>query len=105
MRDDDERWMTRAIELARAADYRTSPNPMVGAVVLDRDGKVASEGFHAAKGSAHGEEVALAAAGRKAGGGTICVNLEPCTRGHRSAPCADAIVAAGITRVVGAMTD
>ena len=106
MRDhDDERWMTRAIELARTADYRTSPNPMVGAVVLDRDGNVAGEGFHAAKGSAHAEEVALAAASRKAEGGTIYVNLEPCTHSHRSTPCADAILAAGIRRVVVAMTD
>jgi diaminohydroxyphosphoribosylaminopyrimidine deaminase/5-amino-6-(5-phosphoribosylamino)uracil reductase len=103
--DDDERWMTRAIELARSADYRTSPNPMVGAVVLGRDGKVAGEGFHAAKGSAHAEELALAAAGAKAEGGTIYVNLEPCTHGHRSTPCADAILSAGIRRVVVAMTD
>ena len=92
--------MTRAIELARTADYRTSPNPMVGAVVLDRDGKVAGEGFHAAKGSPHAEELALAAAGPKAEGGTIYVNLEPCTHAHRSPSCADAIVAAGVTRVV-----
>ena len=103
--DDDERWMTRAIELARSADYRTSPNPMVGAVVLNTDGMVAGEGFHAAKGSAHAEELALAAAGPKAEGGTIYVNLEPCTHGHRSTPCADAIVAAGIRRVVVAMKD
>src|SRR5712664_1913953 len=97
--------MTRAIELARSADYRTSPNPMVGAVVLDGNGKVAGEGFHAAKGSAHAEEVALAVAGPKAEGGTIYVNLEPCTHSHRSTPCADAIVTAGIRRVVVAMTD
>jgi len=103
--DDDERWMTRAIELARTADYRTSPNPMVGAVVLDGEGKLAGEGFHAAKGSPHAEEVALAAAGRRAEGGTIYVSLEPCTHGHRSTPCADAIVAAGVKRVVVAMQD
>ena len=102
---DDERWMTRAIELARIADYRTSPNPMVGAVVLDRDGKVAGEGFHAAKGSAHAEELALAAAGPKAAGGTIFVNLEPCPHAHRSPACADAIIAAGITRAVVAIPD
>jgi diaminohydroxyphosphoribosylaminopyrimidine deaminase / 5-amino-6-(5-phosphoribosylamino)uracil reductase len=102
---DDERWMTRAIELARIADYRPSPNPMVGAVVLDRDGRVAGEGFHAAKGSAHAEELALAAAGPKAEGGTIYVNLEPCSHAHRSTPCSDAIVSAGISRVVIAMND
>ncbi len=87
--------MTRAIELARSADYRTSPNPMVGAVVLDSDGNVAGEGFHAAKGSAHAEELALGAAGAKAEGGTIYVNLEPCTHSHRPTPCADAIVSDG----------
>src|SRR6266700_122539 len=70
--------MARAIELARTADYRTSPNPMVGAVVLDSAGTLAGEGFHAAKGSPHAEEMALAAAGAKAGAGTIYVNLEPC---------------------------
>ena len=105
MHDDDERWMTRAIEFAHKADYRTSPNPMVGAVVLDSAGKVAGEGFHAAKGSPHAEEMALAAAGAKAGAGTIYVNLEPCTHTHRSTPCAEAIVSAGIKRVVVAMSD
>src|SRR5205809_4042863 len=105
MHDDDERWMTRAIELARKADYRTSPNPMVGAVVLDSAGTLAGEGFHAAKGSPHAEELALAAAGAKAGAGTIYVNLEPCTHAHRSTPCAEAIVSAGIKRVVVAMND
>ena len=105
MHDDDERWMTRAIELARKADYRTSPNPMVGAVVLDSAGTLAGEGFHAAKGSPHAEELALAAAGAKAGAGTIYVNLEPCTHAHRSTPCAEAIVSAGIKRVVVAMGD
>lgn len=103
--DDDERWMTRAIELAREADYRTSPNPMVGAVVLDSESELAGEGFHAAKGSAHAEELALAVAGRKAEGGTIYVNLEPCTHAHRPNPCADAIVSAGIKRVVVAIKD
>ncbi len=97
--------MARAIELARTADYRTSPNPMVGAVVLDSAGKVAGEGFHAAKGSPHAEQLALAAAGGKAKGGTIYVNLEPCTHAHRSTPCADAIASAGIKRVVVAMND
>jgi diaminohydroxyphosphoribosylaminopyrimidine deaminase / 5-amino-6-(5-phosphoribosylamino)uracil reductase len=103
--NDDERSMTHAIELARAADYRTSPNPMVGAVVLDSAGNFAGEGFHAAKGSPHAEELALAAAGRKAEGGTIYVNLEPCTHSHRPTPCAEAIVAAGVERVVVAMRD
>jgi diaminohydroxyphosphoribosylaminopyrimidine deaminase / 5-amino-6-(5-phosphoribosylamino)uracil reductase len=102
---DDERWMTHAIELARKADYRTSPNPMVGAVVLDESGSLAGEGFHAAKGAPHAEELALAAAGSRAEGGTMYVNLEPCTHAHRSPACADAIVAARIKRVVVAMRD
>ncbi len=92
--------MTRAIELARTADYRTSPNPMVGAVVLDADGELAGEGFHRRKGEPHAEQEALAAAGVRARGGTIYTNLEPCTHAHRSPSCADAIVAAGVARAV-----
>lgn len=102
---DDERWMTHAIELARQADFRTSPNPMVGAVVLDRGGVLAGEGFHARKGEPHAEEVALAEADGRAEGGTIYVSLEPCIHEHRAPACADAIVAAGITRVVVATRD
>src|SRR5215510_11375975 len=97
--------MTHAPELAAQADYRTSPNPKVGAVDLDRSGNLAGEGFHAAKGSAHAEELALAAAGPRARGGTIYVNLEPCPHAHRSPPCVDAIIAAGLSRVVVAMQD
>ena len=97
--------MTRAIELAAQSDHRASPNPMVGAVILDEFGNLAGEGFHAAKGSPHAEQVALAQAGHRARGGTIYVNLEPCPHAHRSPACADAIIAAGITRVVVATTD
>lgn len=104
-RMDDERWMTHAIELARKADYRTSPNPMVGAVVLDTDGTPIGEGFHARKGAAHAEEQALAAAGAGAAGGTLYVNLEPCPHEHRDPACVEAIIAAGIRRVVVAMLD
>lgn len=103
--DNDQLWMARALELARRADYATSPNPMVGAVVLDEKGGLAGEGYHAAKGAPHAEEIALAAAGARAQGGTIFANLEPCTHAHRSPACADAIVAAGIKRVVVAMED
>ena len=92
--------MTRALELARKADYLTSPNPMVGAVVLDANGTLAGEGFHRRKGEPHAEQEALAAAGSRARGGTIYTNLEPCTHAHRSPSCADAIVAAGVTRAV-----
>ncbi len=95
--------MARALALAREADYRTSPNPMVGAVVLDSDGAVAGEGFHRRQGEPHAEQLALEAAGPRARGGTIFTNLEPCTHAHRSPSCADAIIAAGIRRAVVAM--
>jgi len=99
----DEQWMSRALALAREADYRTSPNPMVGAVVIDRGGAVAGEGFHRRQGEPHAEQVALENAGERARGGTIFTNLEPCTHEHRSPSCADAIIGAGIRRAVVAM--
>ena len=101
----DTRWAARALALARLADYRTSPNPMVGAVVVDASGEVAGEGYHHGKGLDHAEEIALAAAGARARGGTIYVNLEPCPHGHRKPCCAEAIVAAGIVRAVVSMED
>jgi diaminohydroxyphosphoribosylaminopyrimidine deaminase/5-amino-6-(5-phosphoribosylamino)uracil reductase len=101
----DQQWMARALELARLADFRTSPNPMVGAVVLDREAALAGEGYHRRKGEPHAEQVALAAAGERARGGTIYVNLEPCTHAHRAPACADAIIEAGIKRAVVALQD
>lgn len=101
----DLHWSARALELAAKADFRTSPNPMVGAVVLDREGHVAGEGFHRAKGEPHAEEAALAEAGDRARGGTLYVNLEPCSHAHRTPCCADAIVEAGLSRVVISMID
>jgi diaminohydroxyphosphoribosylaminopyrimidine deaminase/5-amino-6-(5-phosphoribosylamino)uracil reductase len=98
-------WAARAIELALQADYRTSPNPMVGAVVLDAGGHLAGEGFHRQAGQPHAEEEALAAAGERARGGTLYVNLEPCTHGHRTPPCAEAVIEAGLARVVISMVD
>ena len=95
--------MARALELARKADYRTSPNPMVGAVVLDPDGQLAGEGHHRRKGEPHAEQEALAAAGGRARAGTIFTTLEPCTHAHRSPSCAEAIIEAGIARVVVAV--
>jgi diaminohydroxyphosphoribosylaminopyrimidine deaminase/5-amino-6-(5-phosphoribosylamino)uracil reductase len=97
--------MARALELARLADYRTSPNPMVGAVVLDASGRLAGDGYHHRKGAEHAEELALAASGDRARGGTLYVNLEPCIHEHRSPSCADAIIAAGVRRVVVATED
>lgn len=101
----DRHWAARAIELAQRADHRTSPNPMVGAVVLDKLGQLAAEGFHRQAGQAHAEAEALAAAGELAAGGTLYVNLEPCSFQGRTPPCADAIIAAGIKRVVVSTED
>jgi diaminohydroxyphosphoribosylaminopyrimidine deaminase/5-amino-6-(5-phosphoribosylamino)uracil reductase len=100
----DEGWMARAVALAEGGRGATSPNPMVGAVLV-RDGRVVGEGFHRAAGRAHAEAVALAAAGTGAAGATCYVSLEPCAHQGRTPPCADALVAAGVTRVVAAMTD
>jgi diaminohydroxyphosphoribosylaminopyrimidine deaminase/5-amino-6-(5-phosphoribosylamino)uracil reductase len=101
----DTHWAAHALELARQADYRTSPNPMVGAVVVDASGKVAGEGYHHAKGEDHAEQIALASAGPRARGGTIYVNLEPCPHAHRKPCCAEAIIASGVARAVISMED
>ena len=98
-------WAARAIELARQADYRTSPNPMVGAIVLDAEGHVAGEGYHRLAGEPHAEEEALAAAGERSRNGTLYVNLEPCAHEHRNPPCAQAAIDAEVRRVVVSMTD
>jgi diaminohydroxyphosphoribosylaminopyrimidine deaminase / 5-amino-6-(5-phosphoribosylamino)uracil reductase len=103
-RDADEAWMGRAVALAEGGRGATSPNPMVGAVLV-RDGRVVGEGFHQAAGRAHAEVVALAAAGAEAAGATCYVSLEPCAHQGRTPPCADALVAAGVARVVAAMAD
>ena len=97
--------MRRALELAARADYLTSPNPMVGAIVLDRVGELVGEGFHARAGEHHAEKVALDRAGASARGGTLYATLEPCSHHGRTPPCADAVIAAGIRRAVIAMED
>jgi diaminohydroxyphosphoribosylaminopyrimidine deaminase/5-amino-6-(5-phosphoribosylamino)uracil reductase len=102
--DPDEAWMGRAVVLAEGGRGRTSPNPMVGAVLV-RGGRVVGEGFHRAAGMAHAETVALAAAGDLAAGAICYVTLEPCAHHGRTPPCADALVAAGVARVVVAITD
>ncbi|HEX2374685.1 MAG TPA: bifunctional diaminohydroxyphosphoribosylaminopyrimidine deaminase/5-amino-6-(5-phosphoribosylamino)uracil reductase RibD [Actinomycetota bacterium] len=103
-REPDEAWMARAVALAEGGRGATSPNPMVGAVLV-RDQRVVGEGFHQAAGRAHAEAVALAAAGAAAEGATCYVTLEPCAHHGRTPPCADALVAAGVARVVVAMAD
>ncbi len=98
-------WMARALQLAALAEGSTSPNPLVGAVVLDADGQLVGEGFHARAGGPHAEVGALAQAGERARGGTLIVTLEPCCHHGRTPPCSEAVLAAGIARVVLAMAD
>ena len=98
-------WMARALQLAALAEGRTSPNPLVGAVVLDTGGQLVGEGFHARAGGPHAEVGALAQAGERARGGTLVVTLEPCCHHGRTPPCSEAVLAAGIARVVLAMAD
>jgi diaminohydroxyphosphoribosylaminopyrimidine deaminase/5-amino-6-(5-phosphoribosylamino)uracil reductase len=97
--------MQRALQLAALGAGRTSPNPLVGAVVLDASGAMVGEGYHARAGEPHAEVGALAQAGARARGGTLLVTLEPCCHHGRTPPCSEAVIAAGITRVVVAMAD
>ena len=96
--------MSRALSLAEQGRGLTSPNPMVGAVVV-RDGAVVGEGFHAEAGGPHAEIVALAAAGERARGATLYVTLEPCNHHGRTPPCTRAIRNAGVARVVTGAVD
>src|SRR5690606_8916207 len=96
--------MRRALELARVAFGSTSPNPAVGAVVV-RDGVVVGEGYTRPPGGPHAEVVALQAAGEAAQGSTVYVTLEPCSHYGRTPPCTDALIAAGVARVVYAIGD
>ena len=96
--------MTRALQLAANGLYTTTPNPRVGCVLV-RDGHVVGEGWHARAGGPHAEVEALAAAGAAARGTTAYVTLEPCSHHGRTPPCADALIAAGVARVVVAMHD
>jgi diaminohydroxyphosphoribosylaminopyrimidine deaminase / 5-amino-6-(5-phosphoribosylamino)uracil reductase len=97
--------MHRALALAETVRGRTSPNPPVGAVILADDESLAGEGATAPSGGPHAEVAALAAAGDAARGGTAVVTLEPCAHTGRTGPCADALIAAGLTRVVYAVDD
>jgi diaminohydroxyphosphoribosylaminopyrimidine deaminase/5-amino-6-(5-phosphoribosylamino)uracil reductase len=101
----DEATMLRALLLAQSVRGRTSPNPPVGAVVLAPDGTLAGEGATAPAGGPHAEITALRAAGTKARGGTAVVTLEPCNHTGRTGPCAQALIDAGIARVVYAVDD
>ena len=101
---DDRRYMVRALELAGRGLYTTTPNPRVGCVLV-REGKVVGEGWHERAGGPHAEVNALAAAGTAAKGASAYVTLEPCSHHGRTPPCAGALVAAGVARVVAAMQD
>lgn len=100
----DKKFMARCLELAKIGLGWVSPNPLVGAVIV-REGKIIGEGYHAAVGQAHAEAAALQAAKEPIRGATLYVNLEPCNHHGRTPPCTDAIIAAGIKRVVCGMRD
>ena len=100
----DQEWMARALALAAQGRGLTSPNPMVGAVLV-REGSVVGEGFHTYDGVRHAEVIALEAAGPKARGATLYVNLEPCCHTGRTGPCTRELISAGVARVVAGMPD
>jgi diaminohydroxyphosphoribosylaminopyrimidine deaminase / 5-amino-6-(5-phosphoribosylamino)uracil reductase len=100
----DEQFMRRALALAERGWGQTSPNPMVGAVIV-RDGEIVGEGWHERYGEPHAEANALARAGAAAEGATVYVTLEPCNHTGKTPPCADALVAARVARVVAATRD
>ena len=101
----DEQLMRRALDLARKGVALVSPNPAVGAVVIDATGNDAGAGTHTYDGIKHAEILALEQAGPRARGGTLYINLEPCSHQGRTPPCADAVIAAGIERVVCSLQD
>ena len=101
----DRGFMARAIELARSGWYTTMPNPRVGCVIVDVNGHIVGEGWHEKAGEPHAEVHALRMAGIKAKGATAYVTLEPCSHFGRTSPCAEALKAAGVARVVAAIQD
>ena len=101
----DIKWMKRAIYLASLGKGRTSPNPMVGAVILDKNGNLISEGFHSKAGMPHAEAMAFNNLKKDARGGTIYVNLEPCCHQGKTPPCVDKIISFGIKKVYISIED
>src|SRR5437764_1484214 len=101
----DDRHMQRVMELARQGIALASPNPCVGAVVVDSSGQVVGEGTHTYDGKKHAEVLALEQAGQRARGGTLYVNLEPCSHVGRTGPCVDVVIAHGVHRVVASIAD
>ncbi|WP_231960238.1 bifunctional diaminohydroxyphosphoribosylaminopyrimidine deaminase/5-amino-6-(5-phosphoribosylamino)uracil reductase RibD [Tepidimonas fonticaldi] len=104
MIEQDNMYMARAFELARKGCFTTSPNPNVGCVIV-RDGIIVGEGYHQKAGEPHAEVHALRMAGDKAQGATAYVTLEPCSHHGRTPPCAEALIKAGVSRVVAALQD
>ncbi len=104
MTDAEALW-DRVFALAERGRYSSSPNPRVGAVLVDGEGRVVGEGFHARAGEPHAEVLALREAGERARGATLLVNLEPCASYGRTPPCTEALVAAGVRRVVCSLED
>jgi len=104
LEDKDRFFMRRALELAAKAGGRTSPNPMVGAVIV-RDGRIVGEGYHERAGLPHAEVIALNKAGKLAKGATLYVNLEPCCHWGRTPPCTKAIIRSGVRKVIVATLD
>src|SRR4030067_3420824 len=100
----DERWMKRALRLAEKGRGRTSPNPMVGAILVKGD-KLVGEGYHAKAGEAHAEIVAIQRAREESRGAILYLNLEPCAHYGKTPPCAPQVIEAGVKRVVIGMED
>ena len=101
----DEQWMQQALNLAAQGIGLASPNPYVGAVIVDEHGAIIGSGCHTYAFVKHAEILAIEQAGERARGATLYINLEPCTHHGRTGPCADAVIAAGIRRVVASMPD
>jgi diaminohydroxyphosphoribosylaminopyrimidine deaminase/5-amino-6-(5-phosphoribosylamino)uracil reductase len=101
----DQQHLRRALQLAQQSFGLASPNPNVGAVLVDDSGNIVGEGFHTYDGVKHAEVIAIENAGSTARGATLYINLEPCSHHGRTGPCADAVIAAGIRRVVACMPD
>jgi diaminohydroxyphosphoribosylaminopyrimidine deaminase/5-amino-6-(5-phosphoribosylamino)uracil reductase len=104
-REIDEQFLRQALDLAKEGIGLTSPNPNVGAVLVNADGTVVGSGSHTYAGVKHAEILAIEQAGQRARGATLYINLEPCSHQGRTSPCSDAVIAAGITRVVACIPD
>jgi diaminohydroxyphosphoribosylaminopyrimidine deaminase / 5-amino-6-(5-phosphoribosylamino)uracil reductase len=104
-RNHDELFMKQVLDLARQGIGLASPNPCVGALIVDERGRIVGRGTHTYEGKKHAEILAIEEAGDKARGNTLYINLEPCSHVGRTGPCADAVIEAGIQRVVASMRD